>query len=112
MEPAQNGGTSLSKEEEEMAAKKLGWVDENEAVKRIGTGWYEKEKEKQTKEANKAAQEKIEAEEEIDFEEEIELSPEEIVSRMNNVNLNEFGRDPDKAKVQFYFLTTAGKVAN
>jgi len=80
-----------------MAAKKLGWVDENEAEKRIGTGWYEKEKEKQIQEANKAAQELIEAEVELDLEEEIELSPEEIVSRMNNVNINEFGRDPDKA---------------
>ncbi|CBY41123.1 unnamed protein product, partial [Oikopleura dioica] len=94
-EPAQNGG--MSKEEEEMAAKKLGWVDENEAEKRIGTGWYEKEMEKQTQEANKAAQELIHAEIELDLEEEIELSPEEIVSRMNNVNINEFGRDPDKA---------------
>ena len=37
-------------------------------------------------------------EEELDLEE--ELSPEEIVSRMNNVNINEFGRDPDKVRAQ------------
>ena len=47
-EPTGNGG--LSKEEEEMAAKKLGWVDEKEAEKRIGTGWYEKEKQRQNQE--------------------------------------------------------------
>ena len=49
-EPTQNGG--MSKEEEEMAAKKLGWVDEKEAEKRIGTGWYEQEKQRQTKDSD------------------------------------------------------------
>ena len=36
----------LTAEEAEAAAKKIGWVDEKEAEKRIGTGWWEEQKKK------------------------------------------------------------------
>ena len=36
----------MTAEEEAAAAKKLGWVDEKEAEKRIGTGWWEEQKNK------------------------------------------------------------------
>ena len=38
--------SGLTREEAEAAAKKIGWVDEKEAENRIGTGWWEEQKQK------------------------------------------------------------------
>merc|ERR1712130_789529 len=75
-----SGETSsgLSKEEEEAAKKKIGWVDEKEAEKRM-----------------------LATPESEDEDDEIEFSAAEIVARMKNSNVNEYGRDCDKGDVVF-----------
>merc|ERR1712130_87283 len=101
-----SGETSsgLSKEEEEAAKKKIGWVDEKEAEKRIGTGWYEKEKEAKAaanSQKNSLNNRMLAAPESEDEDDEIEFSAAEIVARMKNSNVNEYGRDCDKGDVVF-----------
>lgn len=112
----------LTAEEAEAAAKKIGWVDEKEAENRIGTGWWEEQKKKKDSpgdndirsdqpgssglksgsssllsRAEKTSKASNIEEENIDD----GLSPDEIMARMNNSNVNEFGRDPEKGEISF-----------
>ena len=96
----------LSKEEEEAAKKKIGWVDENEAEKRIGTGLYEKEKEQKKQEAENASRKSLSQrmsniEESDDSESEMEFTPAAIMARLTNSNINDYGRDCDKGDIVF-----------
>lgn len=145
----------LTAEEAEAAAKKIGWVDEKEAEKRIGTGWWEEQKKKKdspgdtditsdqpgpsgsksgpsslltraekTPKGNRTLRilevrkhtrkrriiyQKYTGRFQILYlapnieEERIDdgLSPDEIMARMNNSNVNEFGRDPEKGEISF-----------
>ena len=42
--------SGITAEEAEAASKKLGWVDEKAAEERIGTGWWEEQKNKKENE--------------------------------------------------------------
>ena len=93
----------MNPEEQEAANKKIGWVDDKVALDRIGTGWFEDQKKlKENEKKNESSlTSRINVNQGEIQEIEPEFSLEEMVARMNDTNVNEFGRDVDKGDIVF-----------